>query len=79
MTEQPSVSLDQDLCMGSGYCIRADSRLFGLTSDGIAELQSGDPPGPAGEGPVLIASDQLDDARALANICPSGAITVHPA
>ncbi|WP_102142275.1 ferredoxin [Mycobacterium hubeiense] len=64
--------LDQDTCMGSGYCANASPRLFRIAADGVAEICTGD----TARGPVELADQDVEDARHCAAICPSGAITV---
>lgn len=64
-------ALDQDLCMGSGYCVREYPQLFSMGDDGIAELQSS-----GSDDDEIIAV-----ARDAASICPASAIDVtanHP-
>lgn len=61
------VTVDQDLCMGSGYCVVQHPDLFGADADGTAV-------------PLLTAtlSDaQAQGAASAAHICPAGAIEVH--
>ncbi|MBN7437892.1 ferredoxin [Mycobacteroides abscessus] len=59
-------TLDQDMCMGSGYCARQYPQLFSMGDDGIAELQSAG----SDDGDVIAA------AGAAASFCPAGAIEV---
>lgn len=72
-----SVSVDQDLCMGSGYCVHAYPGLFGLDSDGIAELLQGDPPQPVGCGPMVLGPDQVGAVRKASDTCPAAAIHIQ--
>ncbi|WP_078282195.1 ferredoxin [Mycobacteroides franklinii] len=61
------VTVDQDLCMGSGYCVAQHPDLFGADVDGTAV-------------PLLTATlseAQAQGAAAAAHICPAGAIEVH--
>ncbi|TDZ46759.1 Ferredoxin-2 [Mycobacteroides franklinii] len=61
------VTVDQDLCMGSGYCVVQQPDLFGADADGTAV-------------PLLTATlseAQAQGAAAAARICPAGAIEVH--
>lgn len=59
-------ALDQDLCMGSGYCARQYPELFSMGDDGIAELQS------AGSDD----DDVVAAAQDAASFCPASAIDV---
>ncbi|WP_234880903.1 ferredoxin [Mycobacteroides salmoniphilum] len=67
-----TVSIDPDVCMGSGYCVREHPELFRMTTEGIAELYSDT------KGSVLLAiSDNIREAAERASaICPAAAITV---
>jgi len=61
------VTVDQDLCMGSGYCVAQHPDLFRADADGTAV-------------PLLTATlseAQAQGAAAAAQICPAGAIEVH--
>ncbi|ORA58514.1 ferredoxin [Mycobacteroides franklinii] len=61
------VTVDQDLCMGSGYCVAQHPDLFGADADGTAV-------------PLLTATlseAQAQGAAAAARICPADAIEVH--
>lgn len=64
------ISVDQDLCMSSEYCTRANPELFSLDEDGIAGLVDGGP------GPIPLREGQLSAALAASRTCPSGAIEV---
>ncbi|MUM23340.1 ferredoxin [Mycobacterium sp. CBMA271] len=61
-----SITVDQDLCMGSGYCIAQHPDLFCVDEEGIAA--------PRNTG-MLDASHALDAINA-AQICPASAIEV---
>lgn len=63
-----SISIDQNICMSSEYCVRAHPELFSVDADGVAQLVDG------GAGPVDLAEAQLDAAAKAAAVCPSGAI-----
>ncbi|KRQ19280.1 MULTISPECIES: ferredoxin [Mycobacteroides] len=60
------ISVDQDLCMGSGYCAREYPTLFQLDGDGVAELNTG----------VTLGANALHQAESAAQICPAAAIEV---
>ncbi|MGL6234411.1 MAG: ferredoxin [Segniliparus sp.] len=76
MADKYEVSVDQDLCMGSGYCLHENSKLFSFNDDGIAEVLGGEPPAPAGAGPILLRADQVEAARKAEAVCPSSAISL---
>ncbi|MBV8463626.1 MAG: ferredoxin [Acidimicrobiales bacterium] len=61
----PRLSVDRDVCMGSGNCIYWAPRLFDLDDAGFAVVV-GDP-----------ASD-LEAAQLAAENCPTRAITFDP-
>lgn len=67
MTGPGTLTVDQDLCMGSGYCARAHPDLFGIGDDGIAFARSGQ----------LSDGQQLLDADHAAGICPASAVEVR--
>lgn len=60
------LALDQDLCMGSGYCARAFPDLFSITDEGIAQLNTH----------AVLIGKVLHDAHQAAQICPAGAIEI---
>lgn len=62
-----TVTVDQDLCMGSGYCIAQYPELFGADADGTAMPRS------AG----ALRADQAAEAAAAAHLCPASAIEVR--
>ncbi|WP_423488122.1 ferredoxin [Mycobacteroides sp. PCS013] len=67
-----TVSIDHDVCMGSGYCAREHPELFRMTTEGVAELYWG-----TKEPVPLAVSDKLRKAAEDASaICPAAAITV---
>jgi ferredoxin len=63
-----AVSVDGDLCIGSGTCVATAPEAFVFDADGIATV-------------VPAAAAQLSDAELLdiARNCPSGAITLRQA
>ncbi|SHQ88773.1 ferredoxin [Mycobacteroides abscessus] len=63
-----NLTVDQDLCMGSGYCARSYPDLFDLGDDGIAFTRT-----------QQLSGEQLADAQDAVAICPSSAIEVHGA
>ena len=63
------VAVDQDLCMGSEFCVRRMPSLFALGPDGIATVGGG-------AGPVEVAPEHRAAVHALELECPSGAIDV---
>lgn len=64
----PSVSIDQNVCMGSEYCVRAHPELFSLGDDGVATLADG------GAGPLALAAGHVEVAQQASRLCPAGAI-----
>ncbi|MFV8309037.1 ferredoxin [Mycobacteroides chelonae] len=60
------VIVDQDLCMGSGYCVAQHPELFSADADGTAV------PRAAG----VLNEDQVANADEAANLCPASAIEV---
>lgn len=72
MTGEVFLTLDQDVCMGAGYCAKTHPRLFRLTGEGIAELRGDD----LGSRVSLRNDEDVAAARRCANVCPSGAIAV---
>jgi ferredoxin len=60
------VSVDGDLCIGSGTCVATAPEAFVFDADGIATVV------PAAA--AALSGEQLLD---IARNCPSGAITVH--
>ncbi|WP_419402873.1 ferredoxin [Mycobacteroides abscessus] len=70
-----SLSVDRDLCMGSGYCVRTLTRRFQIDAEGVAEVLGGHPSQSCGGGPIDIDADERDAAERAMAICPSGAIT----
>ncbi|SHR28256.1 Ferredoxin-1 [Mycobacteroides abscessus subsp. bolletii] len=67
-----TVSIDQDLCMGSGYCAREHPELFRMSSDGVAELTADNT---KDADPVRISGTSREAAHHASMICPAGAIT----
>lgn len=62
-----TVTVDQDLCMGSGYCIAQHPELFEADVDGTAIPRS------AG----ALGADRAEEAAAAAHVCPASAIEVR--
>jgi ferredoxin len=60
------VSVDKDVCIGAGNCVRAVPDVFDQDEDGFVELLDDNPPSEL-EGDVLLAR----------RLCPSRAITVN--
>jgi ferredoxin len=72
MSGEVFLTLDQDVCMGAGYCAKTNPRLFRLTGEGIAELR-----GENLESRVNLRNDEdIAAAHQCASVCPSGAIAV---
>lgn len=64
-----SVSVDQDLCMGSRYCVAQHPDLFGADVDGTAvPLHKG-----------VLSGEQAREAADAAHVCPAAAIEIRPA
>jgi ferredoxin len=61
-----TVTVDQDLCMGSGYCAAQHPDLFVMDADGTAVPRS------AG----ALRQDEAEEAAAAAHVCPASAIEV---
>ncbi len=66
MSELPQVTIDRDLCIGSGTCEAMNPAVFQLGEDGIAFVVEG----------AKADSQSLLDA---VNSCPSGAIQLTAA
>lgn len=61
------VTIDADLCVGSGDCARVAPRAFEVDdSSGLAIVQDG------------VAQTATEDLENAAYQCPTGAITLHP-
>jgi ferredoxin len=60
------VSVDRDVCVGSGYCQRIASAVFDIDQTGLAVVLAAHPTG-----------TDLDAAREAERSCPSLAITVQ--
>lgn len=72
MSNQMTVEVDGDICLGSGLCAAAVPSVFALDEDTV-ELRAAD--GRKTREPVAI-SDHLSDAvRSAVLSCPAGAIT----
>ncbi|RDI68380.1 ferredoxin [Nocardia pseudobrasiliensis] len=74
MSEPITVEIDQELCLGSGYCVRSAPTFFHLP-DEVSELRTS--VGEATSGPVDVAPDLLAAVRSAALVCPAAAIVVH--
>jgi ferredoxin len=64
--------LEQDVCMGAGYCAKRSPQLFRITTEGIAALNGATD----GSDSVELNESELDEARECVNTCPAGAIDV---
>ncbi len=64
--------LEEDMCMGAGYCAKSSPKLFRINDDGFATLNGA----VEGSDAVEIAGADLEAARECVNICPAGAIDV---
>ena len=62
-----TVTVDQDLCMGSGYCVAQHPELFDVDPDGTATAR----------GAGVLRADQAAEAAAAVHVCPASAIEVH--
>ncbi|ETZ73927.1 hypothetical protein L829_3911 [Mycobacteroides abscessus MAB_030201_1075] len=61
-----AITVDDGVCMGAGYCYRSYPQLFAAAADGTS---------------LALASaggELLDDATRASQLCPSGAIEIHP-
>ncbi|MFD6199167.1 ferredoxin [Mycobacteriaceae bacterium NPDC060252] len=65
------ISIDQNMCMSSEYCVRSNPELFSVDADGVARLVVG------GAGPAELTEPHLQAAVAAATVCPAGAIEIH--
>lgn len=66
MPKQPfSISVDDGICMGAGYCYRSYPQLFDERADGTSVAAA------------ATGGELLDDATKASQICPSGAIEIH--
>jgi ferredoxin len=64
VTHDLRVNVDEDVCIGSGECVRLAPAAFSLEPGGVAVVTD----------PASVASDALRAAEAT---CPSGAIRVY--
>lgn len=64
----PFVSIDQNICMASEYCVRSHPELFDVGAEGVATLPDG------GAGPLALTGDQVEVAQQASRHCPAGAI-----
>ncbi|MFA4082621.1 ferredoxin [Mycobacteroides salmoniphilum] len=60
-----SVTVDDGICMGAGYCYRSYPQLFMENTDGTSVVTG------------TASGELLDDATKASQICPSGAIEIH--
>lgn len=60
-----SVTVDDGVCMGAGYCYSSYPEVFAENSDGTSA--------PHGN----LSPDAAGKAKQASNICPSGAIEIH--
>ncbi|SIK94906.1 Ferredoxin-2 [Mycobacteroides abscessus subsp. abscessus] len=67
-----TVTIDQDLCMGSGYCAREYPELFQMSTDGVAELISDTS---KETDAASVSGTAAEHARNASMICPAAAIT----
>ncbi|SHO98112.1 ferredoxin [Mycobacteroides abscessus] len=72
-----AIAVDQELCMGSGYCVRLQPRRFELNSDGICQILGVSAADPAGAGPVEVSDGELDALEQAVDVCPSSALTLE--
>ena len=61
-----AVSVDGDLCIGSGTCVVTAPAAFVFDADGIATVV-----------PAAAAALSDEELRDIARNCPSGAIALH--
>lgn len=66
MSERPEVSVDRDVCIGSGNCTRLARGVFELDEDEIATV-------------VDPAAADVETLRRAERSCPTGAIRVRAA
>jgi ferredoxin len=62
----PTVEVDRDICVGSGYCQRIAPAVFDIDQTGLAVVLAAHPTG-----------TDVDAAREAERSCPSLAITVQ--
>lgn len=65
------VSVDPDLCQGSGWCIRTAPTVFAERPDGIAAVRHRDR---ITDGPVSVPPESIDQVLDASAVCPAGAI-----
>ena len=63
MPEAPEISIDRDLCMGSGMCIMYAPGTFAHDGETKAVV-------------IDSAGDPIDSIRIAVEACPTGALTV---
>ncbi|WP_433654367.1 ferredoxin [Nocardia sp. CA-128927] len=66
-----TVQVDQELCLGSGYCVQAAPEVFGLPGD-VVELRTGD----SASGPVEVPEELIGAVHSAELACPAAAITL---
>ena len=64
--------LEEDMCMGAGYCAKSSPKLFRINDDGFATLNGA----VEGSDAVEIAGADLEAGRDGDNICPPAAVVV---
>jgi ferredoxin len=62
-----TISIDPSVCRSTGLCQAMDAELFEVTGNSRAVARR----------PVLTDPDRVDLAEAIAECCPTGAITVR--
>ncbi|MFI7000093.1 ferredoxin [Nocardia sp. NPDC050175] len=67
-----TVEVDQELCLGSGYCVHAAPEVFGLPDD-VVELRTGT----GGSGPVEVPGELVEAVHSAELACPAAAITLR--
>lgn len=60
-----AITVDDDVCMGAGYCYRSYPQLFAAATDDTSVALA------------TAGGELLDDATRASQICPSGAIEIH--
>lgn len=63
----PEVTVDQDVCIGSGTCVQSTPDVFELNDEGVAQVKDA---GAAGAAP-------LEDLQRAEDSCPVAAILVE--
>ncbi|SHV53010.1 ferredoxin [Mycolicibacterium sp.] len=60
-----SVTVDEGICMGAGYCYGSLPQVFLQNPDGTSRSNN------------TVSSEWLDNVEKASQVCPSGAITIH--